>query len=267
MIALYTVKSLTTPMFFCLQSDLHRVSEWCDLWKMKLNTKKCKVMTVSRLHTDSSCYFLNNTSLERVSSYKYLGVHIASSLSWETHTQYKTSCANRMLGFLKRNFPSVPVSLKLLLYKTLVRSKLEYASAIWGPGTDVLTSPVEAIQNRSVRYTLTNYHRTASVTSMKLTLDLPNLALRREFSRLCLFHEVFHNPSLRGRLLTSPSYISSRLDHQHKMGLRTCKTTTFYNSFIPKTTASWNHPPSSVACITDHINFKRCLHNHIPASH
>ena len=31
--------------------DLGRVSEWCDLWAMKLNASKTKAMIVSRSHT------------------------------------------------------------------------------------------------------------------------------------------------------------------------------------------------------------------------
>ena len=34
-----------------LISDLGRVSEWCDLWGMKLNASKTKTMIVSRSHT------------------------------------------------------------------------------------------------------------------------------------------------------------------------------------------------------------------------
>lgn len=246
----------------CLQSDLNRISEWCNKWNMKLNTNKCKVMRVSRMTANVSCYYLYHTSLQQVSSYKYLGVNISSNLSWETHIQYITNNANRSLGFIKRNFSSVPLSLKLLLYKTLVRSKLEYASSIWNPGTNVLISALEAIQNRSVRFILTNYHRTASVTSMKISLNLPNLALRRNLNRLCLFHKIYyHNPLLRDKLLTPPFYISSRLDHPQKMGIPQCNTTTLYNSFIPQTTVLWNHLPASVASISDSIAFKQCLNS------
>lgn len=252
-----------------LQCDLDRVSEWCDLWHMQLNTNKCKVIRVSRLQSDVSCYYLNHTPLQQVTTYKYLGVHISSNLSWETHIQYVTSNANRMLGFIKRNFSAAPLSLKLLLYKTLVRTKLEYASSIWDPGTDVLTSAVEAIQNRSARFILTNYHRTASVTSMKSSLNLPNLASRREVFRLCLFHKIYyHNHTLRDKLLAPPFYISQRLDHRHKMGVPSCNTTTFHNSFIPRTTVLWNHLPASVVSISDSVAFKNCLNNvHISAFH
>lgn len=245
-----------------LQSDINSVLEWCNMWNMQLNVNKCKVMRISRVQNDTPRYFFNNVSLEHVSCYKYLGVHISSTLSWDSHIQYITNNANRMLGFLKRNFSTVPVSLKLLLYKTLVRSKLDYASSIWDPGTDVLTLAVEAVQNRSARYILTNYHRIASVTSMKLGLKLPTLALRRKIFRLCLYHKLYHhNPFLRERLLTPAPYISSRLDHQHKMDVPSCKTTSFHSSFIPRTTLDWNHLPASAVSISDGVAFKNCIAN------
>ena len=34
-----------------LNRDLDRVSEWCNLWRMKLNASKSKTMIVSRSHT------------------------------------------------------------------------------------------------------------------------------------------------------------------------------------------------------------------------
>lgn len=41
--------------------------------------------------------------------------------------------ANGMLGYLRHNFCLVPLNLKLLFYKTLVHTKLEYAVSIWDP--------------------------------------------------------------------------------------------------------------------------------------
>lgn len=110
-----------------LQNDLNAVLDWCKLWSMTLNTKKCKTMKVSRRNTLPFIYHLDNVSLECVTSYKYLGVHIPSNLSWHIHINHIIANANSMLGYLKRNFSLAPVSLKLILFKSLVRSKLEYA--------------------------------------------------------------------------------------------------------------------------------------------
>lgn len=243
-----------------LQSDLNVISSWCDLWLMELNINKCKHMRVSRKSNGCPVYSINNTNLETVQFYKYLGLQITSNLTWRTHINYIINNANRMLGYLKRNFFLAPLSLKLLLYKTLVRSKLEYASSIWDPGLNIHISLLEAVQNRSARFILSNYHRTSSVTLMKATLSLPNLSLRRQISRLCLFHKVYHsNPILKSRLIDRPNYISQRHDHQHKVGIPQCHTNTFHMSFLPRTSVEWNRLPSSIATISDPSSFRNVV--------
>lgn len=245
-----------------LQNDLNIIAHWCNTWLMELNTSKCKSMRVSRSNTACPTYYIDNNALSSVSVYKYLGVHITSNLSWSTHVEYVANNANRMLGYLKRNFFQAPSSLKLILYKCLVRSKLEYASSVWDPGHQSLINTLEATQNRAARFILSNYHRTASVTNMKSTLSLPNLSSRRKHARLCLFHKIYHhNPLLRQKLILEPFYHSARLDHIHKVGLPNYNTNTFSASFITRTSNDWNHLPASIASITDISLFKQTLTN------
>ena len=42
---------IRVPVAESLIRDLGSVSEWCDLWRMKLNVSKTKTMIVSRSHT------------------------------------------------------------------------------------------------------------------------------------------------------------------------------------------------------------------------
>lgn len=246
-----------------LQKDLTSVSEWCNSWLMQLNSSKCKVLRVSRT---SSCfpgtYFLNSTLLEQVESYRYLGIHITSSLTWSLHISTIIKSANSMLGYLRRNFSTAPSSLKLTLYKTLVRSKLEYASAIWDPCSANLINALELTQNNAARFILTNYNRTASVTTMKNMLNLSNLASRRKVSRLCLFHKIFyHCPNLRDEIISLPSFISPRLDHSHKVGVPSFQTKFCSQSFIPRTSVDWNHLPGPSAGIEDNACFRNNVAN------
>lgn len=98
---------------------------------MELNTNKCKVLRVSRIKTSAvPSYHLNSSILEFVPSYRYLGVHISSDLTWSIRIDSIINNAKQTLGYLRRNFSTAPVALKTLLYQTLVRSKLEYASPI-----------------------------------------------------------------------------------------------------------------------------------------
>lgn len=247
-----------------LQADMDRVQEWCETWGMALNVNKCKYMHVNRHSTSIRSYHINNVLLEVVNSYKYLGIHITSTLSWKTHIEYIAGKANSTLGYLRRNFNQAPVSLKLLLYKVLVRSRLEYAASVWDPGHDSLIYELERVQNRAARFILSNYHRTSSVTSMKTTLALPLLSLRRKVSRLCIFHKIyFTNPLLRSRLLAQPTYVSTRIDHRHKVGLPLAHTKCFHNSFVPKTSVCWNHLPCDIVGIKDAALFKIAVTNFI----
>lgn len=83
------------------------------------------------------------------------------------------------------------MSLRLLLYKTLVRSiKARYAASICDLRPTTLVTNHEALQNRSEHFMYFNYHRTASC--MKTTLYLPLLSLRREISRFGLFYQIYH---------------------------------------------------------------------------
>lgn len=100
-----------------LQTDLNTISAWCNTWLMKLNVDKCKYMRLTRTikHTPVNTYFLNGSPLSSVTTYKYLGVQISDNLSWQPHIEYISNNANRMLGFLRRNFSRAPTSLKLQL--------------------------------------------------------------------------------------------------------------------------------------------------------
>ena len=63
----------------------------------------------------------------------YLGVCLSETLEWEAHINKITSKANSTLGFLRRNLKACPPKLRETAYFSLVRSSLEYSSAVWDP--------------------------------------------------------------------------------------------------------------------------------------
>lgn len=91
-----------------------------------------------------------------------------------------------MLCYLRRNFSSARSSLKLLFYKTLVRSKLVYPASMWDPFTSNLVNVTELVQNNTATFITNN--STASVHEN--VLGLPSLAPRRNVLRLSLFDNI-----------------------------------------------------------------------------
>ena len=114
---------------------------------MELNIDKCCSMSVtqSRLHNFFCEYHIQNTSLAVVTHCKYLGVCIQLDLRWNLHINQITIKANHAytLSLLQRNIKLAPKKIKELVYKSLVRSQLEYASTVWSPWQNGLINSIE----------------------------------------------------------------------------------------------------------------------------
>ena len=82
-------------------------------------------------------YNLGDSTLEKIINHTYLGVELNNKLSWASHIQKATSKANCILSLLRRNLYSCSSKVKERAYKTLVRPRLEYCSAIWDPPTKI----------------------------------------------------------------------------------------------------------------------------------
>ena len=72
--------------------------------------------------------------LEKVNTYKYLGLLLSSDLSWTQHINNICTKAKKLLGQIYRRFYqfSTPASL-FQMYILLVCPNLEYASQVWSP--------------------------------------------------------------------------------------------------------------------------------------
>ena len=83
--------------------DLGRVSEWCDLWRMKLNATKTKTMIVSRsrtVHPQSPPL----TILKESDDLVILGVTFDSKMTFEKHLHWVSRAASQILGILRKSW-------------------------------------------------------------------------------------------------------------------------------------------------------------------
>ena len=75
---------------------------------------------------------LNDMAVDRVESFKYLGINISHDLTWSFHISKICAKARQSLGLLYRQFYGKCDSRSLLkLYISLVRPLLEYACPVW----------------------------------------------------------------------------------------------------------------------------------------
>ncbi|KAL4131796.1 hypothetical protein QTP88_009052 [Uroleucon formosanum] len=137
-----------------LQSSFNNFINWCQAIGLTLNFDKCKIISFSRSRIPvDHVYTYNDSPLTRVSEVKDLGIIYTSSLSFRPHIDYITCKALRLLGFIRRHtkhFNSAPCI--ITLYSALIRSILDYGSAIWNPHLITETKLIERVQNRFLSY-------------------------------------------------------------------------------------------------------------------
>ena len=94
---------------------------------------------------------LSGTPVERVMTFKLLGVHVASDLKWSQHIDAITSKAASRLHFLKQLKRSGAGSDLLYFYVTVIRTVLEYACPVWHSSlTAAQTKALESLQHRAM---------------------------------------------------------------------------------------------------------------------
>ena len=87
--------------------DLGRVSEWCDLYGMKLNANKTKTMIVSRsctMHPMSPPLTIGGTVLKESDDLVILGVTFDFKLTFEKNLHLVSRAASQRLGILRKSW-------------------------------------------------------------------------------------------------------------------------------------------------------------------
>ena len=87
-----------------LQTDLDNLAKWCDVWQLKFNVTKCKVIHFGQATHSFGGYYLNGASLDSVNCHKDLGIIFDANLKFHQHASEVAMKANRVLACMKRNF-------------------------------------------------------------------------------------------------------------------------------------------------------------------
>ena len=82
---------------------------------------------------------------------KDLGVIFDSELNFVQQCKEKINTAYSYLGIIKRNFILLDEDAFVMLYKSLVRSHLEYANSLWNPHRLGLIKDLEKVQMRPTK--------------------------------------------------------------------------------------------------------------------
>ena len=165
-----------------LQSDLEKLSSWCNTNDMELNISKCSVITFTRKkNVIDFDYSVGGVTLKRVDEIKDLGIILDTKLCFDRHINHIFRRCNKLLGFIYRACSRFRSKESLMfLYNSFVRSLCEYGAVIWNPFYKIYVDKIERIQRKFTRRLYYAHKiRKADYEVRLSTLKMQKLSVRR----------------------------------------------------------------------------------------
>ncbi|CAG2256342.1 unnamed protein product [Mytilus edulis] len=122
-----------------LQKQLDTLSEYCELWKLKVNVQKSKIVIFSKGRLPNNIKFnYKDIVLEIVNEFTYLGVlfrRTGSFLKAKKAQANKAMCA--MYDVIKKGrLHNLSIECQIELFDKIVKPILIYGSEVWGFGNN-----------------------------------------------------------------------------------------------------------------------------------
>ena len=138
-----------------LQRDLIKLCKWSKLWLLDFSVQKCKVIQYGNVHEQFEYKLLDKDSnlqpLQLDTKEKDLGIWFQNNLKFDEHINYVVNRSNKLLVLIKRTFKALDKESFLILYKSLIRSILDYGGSVYYPSTKKNIQLIENIQRRATR--------------------------------------------------------------------------------------------------------------------
>ena len=254
-----------------LQKDLCRVIDWAKCNNMALHEDKFELLVhrhspcntlldqpfavMTQTYEVSDCNMLFPTELV-----KDLGVMVASNLSWTPHISMIATRATKVAAWVLSAFKTRDKFTMMTLYKSLVRSHLEYCCPLWNPqrGSDIKL--LEGVQ----RTFTAKIHGAQHLDYWQRLKSLHLMSLQRRRERYIIIHvwKILHgkcpndvdikfNDSLRrGQQALVPT-LAKRSSQRNQ--------TLYDQSFAVIGPRLWNMVPPNLHSIENLDNFKSHL--------
>ena len=255
-----------------LNSELEKINDYFKSNKLKLNTKKTKLVCFRKksqqVNYDHIQIFLDGDKLEFAEEAIFLGITIDSHLSWESHCNHVANKISRNCGAINRVKKLLPPSSLKILYSSLILPHLQYGLAAWGGCSGKNRRRITAVQKRAIRVVSKAYYVSHTEPRMK---KLGLLKLEELYEQQCstITHDIMNNraPQAIRNLIkidkeAPPHNLRNHQSDPHHIRPPRTRTKTGANSFSSKGPQIWNLLPNDLKSVNSKSIFKNRLKQH-----
>jgi hypothetical protein len=232
-----------------LNRDLEKMGQWAEQWLIKFSPPKSVTLNISRKRNKlrKPQLLFGGQTLKEVSSHKHLGLTLTENLTWNEHIDNIAVSANKLLDIL--NAYKYKLDRKTLekIYFTYIRPKLEYSAITWDNIPQYLVDVLENVQLRAAKIISGATSRTSRILIYR-ELCWETLAERRRQQRLVTFYKIINGLAPQYLVDTLPESQDQvyNLRNADRLPNFIARTSSFQNSFFPKTIHEWNNLPLDI---------------------
>ena len=227
-----------------LQRDLNALAAWSKRWLLEFNAEKCVVLRI-RAALEYQ-YSLNGIYLQEVTEQRDLGIVISNTLTPTRHVQDLVKKAHRKIAMFRRCFSGLDEVKTTVLYQSLVRPALEFASTAWSPITKKDIEALEKVQTRCLRL-------------CKKEINIESLEVRRQRTDLIDTYKFLngHYKSQPEKFFSKP--LKNLRGHSNKLFLSRTRTKLAGHFYSNRVVKPWNLLPEKTVSAPTVESFKRSL--------
>ena len=179
----YNSKNMTT-IERKVQQCINKIQKWTTENGFTISNSKTKCVHFCQIHKmhNHPKLTLNNTEIPITDEHKFLGIIFDSKLSFIPHIKklrIKCNQAMQLLRAIAHTDWGADRKTLIKLYRSLIRSKLDYGCFIYGAARKSYLQRLETIHHQGLRLTLGAFN-TSPKESLYIEANEPPLYLRRQ---------------------------------------------------------------------------------------
>jgi Reverse transcriptase (RNA-dependent DNA polymerase)/Endonuclease-reverse transcriptase len=243
-----------------LQKTLLNIMEWSESNTLPLNLNKCSVLHFGKKNLKVK-YMLSQTPLNARTYERDLGILVDDRLSFDQQISTAVSKAKRLVGMMLHTFSSRSRNVILPVFQSLIRPVLEYASPVWNSSSVNHTNQLESVQ-RYVTKRIVGLSALSYEDRLE-TLNISTLCARRRYLDLIEMFKIIHGYTFT-KCITHVKFVeSSTRGHKYRLRKSKSKLKTRTQTFLLRTTNSWNALPAEIVNCKSLNMFKHRLRAHM----
>ena len=184
-----------------VQRALDCLANWQDTWGTTFAPAKSSFVIFSRKRNVPDVVLrIKDAQIPEAASVKFLGLHFDKRLTWREHVRYLRDSCMKRLNVLRsvQNFAWGADRYSLLMiYKSFILSKLEYACHIYDAAATSTKDRLNCVQNTALRLA-TGTLRCTNVARLEVEAVVPPLQVNRDLNSIRYGSKLYmdvRNPS------------------------------------------------------------------------